>query len=99
MLGSLLKFPTNKTEVALPSIAEIQGQQSIEQRLITTLRKFVILTKRKEKLLHEFLAKKIDSSNSNIIFQIDSVINTSKSGEVKFFKAIAELKNLPGNNG
>ena len=46
-----------------------------------------------------FLLKKIDSSNSNIIFKIDSVINTSKSGEVKFFKAIAELKNLPGNNG
>ena len=30
---------------------------------------------------------------------MDSMINTSKSGEVKFFKAIAELKNLPGNNG
>ena len=46
-----------------------------------------------------FLAKRIDSNNSNIICQIDSMINTSKSGEVKLFKAISELKYLTGNNG
>ena len=46
-----------------------------------------------------FLAKRIDSNNSNIICQIVSMINTSKSGEVKLFKAISELKYLTGNNG
>ena len=50
-------------------------------------------------MFNKFLAKRIDSNNSNIILQIDSVINTSKSGEVKFFKVISELKNLTGNNG
>ena len=80
-------------------IAKIQDQQSIEQKLIRILNNFVISTrKRKDKLFNKFLAKRIDSNNSNIIFQMDSVINTSKSDEVKLFKAISELKNLTGNN-
>lgn len=80
-------------------IAKIQDQQSIEQKLIRTLNNFVISTrKKKDKLFNKFLAKRIDSNNSNIIFQMDSVINTSKSDEVKLFKAISELKNLTGNN-
>ena len=60
---------------------------------------FVTLTKeKKDKLFNICFAKRIDSNHLNI-FQIDSVINTSKSGEVKLFKAISELKNLTGNNG
>ena len=55
--------------------------------------------KKKDKLFNKFLAKRINSNNSNIIFQMDSVINPSKSDEVKLFKAISELKNLTGNNG
>ena len=40
------------------------------------------------------MAKRINKDDENISFQIDSVINTSKNGEIKFYKAVDELKSL-----
>ena len=51
LIGSILKFLANKIQVALSSIAEIQGQESIDQRLITTLTNFDILTSKKRQIV------------------------------------------------
>ena len=54
----------------------------------------LLRTEKKDRLYNKFLAKRINKDDENISFQIDSVINTSKNGEIKFYKAVDELKSL-----
>ena len=44
------------------------------------------------------LAKSINKDDENIPFQIDSMINTSKNGEIKFYREVDELKSLIKNH-
>ena len=55
--------------------------------------------KKKDKVYNKLLSKRIASDNSNVIFQIDSLVNTTKNGEIKLFKAVFELKDLTEKNG
>ena len=55
---------------------------------------------RKDRLFNKFLAKKVDQNENLLVFQIDCVINVTKNGETKIYKAVQELKNLvKQNNG
>ena len=49
---------------------------------------------KKDWLFNTFLAKKVDQNENSLVFQIDSVINVTKNGESKVYKAVQELKNL-----
>ena len=54
---------------------------------------------KKDRLFNKFLAKRVDQDENLLVFQ-DSVINVTKSGETKIYKADQELKNLvKQNNG
>ena len=53
---------------------------------------------RKDRLFNKFLAKKVDQNENLLVFQIDSVINVTKNGETKIYKAVQELKNLVKQN-
>ena len=55
--------------------------------------------KKKDRLYNTFLAKRINKDDKNITFEIDSVINTSKNGDIKLYKAVEELKSLIKNDG
>ena len=56
--------------------------------------------KQKDRLFNKSLAKKADQNENLLVFQIDSVINVTKNGETKIYKAVQELKNLvKQNNG
>ena len=50
--------------------------------------------RKKEKVFHKYFAKRIRTNNSNVIFQIDSLVDTSKNDEIKIFIAVSELKAL-----
>ena len=47
---------------------------------------------------NKFLAKRIGQDNSSLVFQIDSVINVTKNGEIKIHKALQELMSLVKHN-
>ena len=49
---------------------------------------------KKDRLFNKFLTKKVDQNKNLLVFQIDSVINVTKNGETKIYKAVQELKNL-----
>ena len=53
---------------------------------------------KKDRLLNKFLAIKVDQKENLLVFQIDSVINVTKNGETKIYKAVQELKNLVKQN-
>ena len=53
---------------------------------------------RKDKLFNKFLAKKVCQNENLLVFQIDSVVNVTKNGETKIYKAVQELKNLVKQN-
>ena len=53
---------------------------------------------KKNGLFNKFLAKKVDQNKNSLVFQIDSVINVTKNGETKIYKALQELKNLVKQN-
>ena len=53
---------------------------------------------KKDSLFNKFLAKKVDQNENVLIFQIDSVINVTKNGETKIYKAVQKLKNLVKQN-
>ena len=55
-------------------------------------------TKQKDRLFNKFLAKKVDQNKNLLVFQIDSKINVTKSGESKIYKAIQDFKNLLKQN-
>ena len=55
--------------------------------------------KKKGRLCNKFLPKRINKVDEKHNFQIDSVINTAKNGEIKFYKAVDELKSLIKNDG
>ena len=60
----------------------------------------LLWTKQKDSLFNKSLAKKVDQNENLLVFQIDSVINVTKKGETKIYKAVQELKNLvKQNNG
>ena len=44
------------------------------------------------------MAKKISQNENSLVFQIGSVINVTKNGETKIYKAVQELKNLVKQN-
>ena len=48
---------------------------------------------KKDRLFNKSLAKKVDHNENLLVFQ-DSVINVTKNGETKIYKAVQELKNL-----
>ena len=55
---------------------------------------------KKDRLFNKFLAKRVDTGDNSLIFQIDSVINVTKNDETKIYKAVEELKSLVKyNNG
>ena len=55
---------------------------------------------KKDRLFNEFLAKRVDTGDNPLILQIDSMINVTKNGETKIYKAVEELKSLVKyNNG
>ena len=41
-----------------------------------------------------FLAKRVDGNNNCLVFKIDSVINTTKNGKTKIYRATQQLKQL-----
>ena len=49
-------------------------------------------------LFNKILAKKVDQNEYLLVFQIDGVINVTKIGETKIYKAVQELKNLVKQN-
>ena len=49
---------------------------------------------KKDKLFNKFLAKNTNQNKNSLVFQIGSVINVTKNGETKIYKAVQELKNL-----
>ena len=53
---------------------------------------------RKDQLFNKFLGKRIGQDNSSLVFQIDSVINVTKNGEIKIHKALQELMSLVKHN-
>ena len=53
---------------------------------------------KKDRLFNKFLAKKVNQNENLLVFQIDSVINVTKNGETKIYKAVQELKNLVKQN-
>ena len=50
-------------------------------------------------MYNKFLAKRILSVNFDVIFQINSLVDISKKGKNKFFKAVSESKVLTEKNG
>ena len=44
------------------------------------------------------MAKKVNQNENSLVFQIDSVINVTKNGETKIYKAVQELTNLVKQN-
>ena len=53
---------------------------------------------KKYRLFNTFLAKKFDENQNSLVFQIDSVINVTKSNETKIYKAVQEFQNLVKQN-
>ena len=57
----------------------------------------------KDRLFNKFLAKRVDTADNFLIFKIDSMINVTKYGETKSYKAVQELKSSAkynhGNEG
>ena len=51
-----------------------------------------------DRLFNKFLAKRVNLNNASLVFQIDSVINVTKNGETKIYKAVQELKSLVKHN-
>ena len=49
---------------------------------------------KRDRLFNKFLGKKVDQNENSAVFQIDSVINVTKSGQSKIFKAVQKLKKL-----
>ena len=49
-------------------------------------------------MLNKFLAKRVKQNNNSLVFKIDRVINISKIGETKIFKAVQEPKSLVKQN-
>ena len=54
--------------------------------------------RKKDRLFNKVVAKKVDQNENLLVFQIDSVINITKDGETKIYKAVEELKNLVKEN-
>ena len=44
------------------------------------------------------MAKKANQNENSLVFQIDSVINVTKNGETKVYKAVQEMKKLVKQN-
>ena len=40
------------------------------------------------------MGKKVDQNENSVVFQIDSVINVTKNGESKIYKAVQKLEKL-----
>ena len=53
---------------------------------------------KKYRLFNKFLAKMCDQNQNSLVFQIDSVINVTKSNETNIYKAVQEFKNLVKQN-
>ena len=53
---------------------------------------------KKDRLFNKFLAKRAYQNNGSLVFQIDSVMNVTKNGETKIYKAVQELKSLTKQN-
>ena len=53
---------------------------------------------KKDRLFNKLLAKRVNQINTSLVFQIDSVINVTKNGETKIYKAVQELKSLVKHN-
>ena len=53
---------------------------------------------KKDRLLNEYLAKKVNQNEHLLVFQIDSVINVTKNSGTKIYKAVQELKSLVKQN-
>ena len=53
---------------------------------------------KKDRLYNKFLAKKIDEKNDCLVFQIDSLVKTTKSIERKIFKPVEEVKFMTSKN-
>ena len=55
---------------------------------------------KKDRLFNKFLAKRVLQDNNSLVFEINSVINTTKNSETKIYKAVQELQLLvKRNNG
>ena len=53
---------------------------------------------KRDRLFNKFLGKKVDQNENSVVFQIDSVINVTKNGETKDYKAVQEMKKLVKQN-
>ena len=53
---------------------------------------------KKDRLFNILLAKKVNQNENLLVFQIDSVINVTKIGETKIYKAVQQLRNLVSQN-
>lgn len=53
---------------------------------------------KKDRLCNKFLAKKLDEKNDSLVFQIDSLVKTTKNIERKIFKPVEELKFMTSKN-
>ena len=89
----------NKKALVLRLTAETQAQQSIGLMQTMILSTFLTMDRKKDGLYNKCFAKKISKVDENITFQIDSVINTLKNDEIKFYKAVDELESLIKNDG
>lgn len=49
---------------------------------------------KKDKFYNKVLGKRISPDNSYVIFQIDSLADTSKNEQIKLFEAVNKLKYL-----
>ena len=43
---------------------------------------------KRNKLSNKFLAKRVSQEDHSLVFEIDSIINTTKNGETKVYKAV-----------
>ena len=79
--------------------AENQALQSIGMMQIATLNNFFYYGQsKKDRLFNILLAKKVNQNENLLVFQIDSVINVTKIGETKIYKAVQQLRNLVSQN-
>ena len=69
--------------------------QNKGQVLKKSMNNFVIsIIGKKDKFYNKFLGKRISHDNSYVIFQIDSLADTSKNEQIKLFEAVNKLKYL-----
>ena len=63
-----------------------------------TLNNSAVMVKLKNIEFSIYFQLKADQNSDSLVFQIDSVINVTKNGETKIYKAVQRLKSLVKQN-